>query len=56
MQLHKLGFKAQSDSFTVHQLVNNKSIKANFKSFSETPDGFSDANKILDESQLEVAL
>lgn len=57
LEMHKRGFKAMNDAFTLKELSNNRAIDAKFKStIQSTPIDFSDSDAISQESEMEVAI
>lgn len=57
LQLHKLGYKAHNDAYTIHKLANNVAIPAKFKiKDAAVPNDFKDAINNTFESRLEITL
>ena len=55
LELHKLGFRAPNDTYTVHKFANNSVIPAKFKlPDGEVPENYINAHQTMVESEMEI--
>ncbi len=56
LELHKLGYRAANNAYTIHKLSHNQIIPTKFKNDNViVPAAFQDANQIMVESEMQVA-